>query len=204
MHRWLRRERWRAPQLGHQTPTIHRLFLDLPVIGGEVRSDVEVKWAANAPVALVPSHVPNLRQLEAITIDIGTHDDLIPSNEAFIAELERFDIEHTYETYEGDHVARVGTSTGFRSGSRLTSCRSFPKTFPSKRTERGENSTVLERTEGWTIKLATLPALFESAIPNASPHRAFRGLVRRPPAGRPSRASDPIVAGVNYFFLRKI
>jgi S-formylglutathione hydrolase FrmB len=83
------------------------LYLDLPTKNGEVRPDVAVKWAANSPVAMLDQYVSNLRKLKAIALDIGLQDGLITSNEVFVERLRRFDIPHTYETYEGDHGNRV-------------------------------------------------------------------------------------------------
>lgn len=83
------------------------LYLDVPTKNGEVRPEVAVKWAANSPVAMLDQYVPNLKKLTAIALDIGLQDGLITSNEVFVEGLRRFDIEHTYETYEGDHGNRV-------------------------------------------------------------------------------------------------
>ena len=83
------------------------LYLDLPTRNGEVVPDVAVKWAANSPVAILDQYVPNLKKYTAVALDIGLQDTLIASNRVFVERLNRYQIPHTFETYEGDHVNRV-------------------------------------------------------------------------------------------------
>jgi len=83
------------------------LYLDLPTRSGEVVPDVAVQWAANSPVAMLDQYVPNLRTYTAIALDIGLQDTLIASNRVFVERLNRYDIPHTFETYEGDHGNRI-------------------------------------------------------------------------------------------------
>lgn len=83
------------------------LFLDLPTRNGEVVPDVAVKWAANSPVAMLDQHVPNLKKLKAIALDIGLQDGLITGNRLLVERLTRFGVAHTFETYEGDHGNRI-------------------------------------------------------------------------------------------------
>jgi S-formylglutathione hydrolase FrmB len=83
------------------------LYLDLPTKNGEVQPDVAVKWAANSPVAMLDQYVPNLKKLKAIALDIGLQDGLITSNKVFVEALGRFEVPHTFETYEGDHGNRI-------------------------------------------------------------------------------------------------
>jgi S-formylglutathione hydrolase FrmB len=83
------------------------LFLDLPTKGGEVQPQVAVKWAANSPVAMLDQYVPSLKKYKAIAMDVGLQDNLITSNRVFEEALTRFGVQHTFETYEGDHSSRV-------------------------------------------------------------------------------------------------
>ncbi len=83
------------------------LYLDLPTRNGEVVPDVAVKWAANSPVAMLDQHVPNLKTLKAIALDIGLQDGLITGNRLLVDRMKRFGIAHTFETYEGDHGNKV-------------------------------------------------------------------------------------------------
>lgn len=85
------------------------LYLDLPTEGGEVRPDVVARWVANAPLAMLHQHVPELRQLDALAIDAGAQDGLVIAG---TRELDRlltwYGIDHTAEIYDpGDHVNRV-------------------------------------------------------------------------------------------------
>jgi S-formylglutathione hydrolase len=83
------------------------LYLDLPTQNGEVVPLVAAKWAANSPIVMLDQHVPALRSLQAIAIDIGLQDGLITGNRQFVEALARYGIPHTFETYEGDHGNRI-------------------------------------------------------------------------------------------------
>ena len=84
------------------------LYLDLPVKDGKVRPDIVAKWAANAPLVMLESHVPALQSYYAIAIDIGTKDNLVASNRQFHEAMTRLRIAHAYEEYDGDHTDKVG------------------------------------------------------------------------------------------------
>jgi S-formylglutathione hydrolase len=88
-------------------PTNPPFFFDLPTKNGEVQPDVEEKWAANSPVAMLDQYVGNLKKYKAIALDIGLQDSLLASDEVFVDRLKRFDVPHTFETYEGDHNSGV-------------------------------------------------------------------------------------------------
>jgi S-formylglutathione hydrolase len=88
-------------------PSNPPLFLDLPTKDGQVQPHVAVKWAANSPVAMLDQHVPNLKKMKAIALDVGEQDNLIVSNKVLVDALTRFGVRHTFETYEGDHSSRV-------------------------------------------------------------------------------------------------
>jgi hypothetical protein len=56
---------------------------------------------------VIDQYISNLRRLRAIAIDVGTKDWLLPGSQGLDAVLSAYDIAHTYETYEGDHVNGV-------------------------------------------------------------------------------------------------
>jgi S-formylglutathione hydrolase FrmB len=68
---------------------------------------VNYRLAANSPMVLLPQYLPALNSLEAIAIDIGDKDFLLEGNRAFLAELDRFDVNYQFELYEGDHGNRI-------------------------------------------------------------------------------------------------
>jgi S-formylglutathione hydrolase FrmB len=84
-------------------------YFDLPIVDGRLVPDTIAKWAANAPLAMLPQYAPNLRQLKAIAIDAADKD--MPSIPDTVRMLDRvlsdYGIAHTTELYEGDHVNRV-------------------------------------------------------------------------------------------------
>ena len=83
------------------------LYFDLPEVNGEIQSRVIAEWDANAPVAMLPQYVYNLKKLHAIALDVGTKDGLMPSVEELDKELTKFGITHTFETYDGNHISGI-------------------------------------------------------------------------------------------------
>lgn len=85
------------------------LYLDLPVEGGEARPDVLARWVANAPLATVHQHVPELRRYHAIAMDAGAQDRGIAASTRELGRiLTTYGIDHTLEIYDpGDHINRV-------------------------------------------------------------------------------------------------
>jgi S-formylglutathione hydrolase FrmB len=83
------------------------LYLDLPTTAGQPRPDVVARFAANAPVTMVPQYVFNLRRLDAIAFDVGTRDSLAAGSAALDRVMTEQGIAHTYETYDGDHLSGV-------------------------------------------------------------------------------------------------
>jgi S-formylglutathione hydrolase len=83
------------------------LFLDLPVKDGKVRPEIVEKWAANAPLEMVPGAAATLQGYYAVGIEIGTKDGLLASNRLLHDAMVRLHIPHGYEEYEGDHTNKV-------------------------------------------------------------------------------------------------
>ena len=82
-------------------------FLDSGAQGDTLDPLVLAKWAANAPQAMLPQHLPALRPMAAISLDVGNKDFIIADSNAMHAELNRYGIAHDWEVYEGDHGNRV-------------------------------------------------------------------------------------------------
>lgn len=82
-------------------------FFDLPIKDGQPQPEVVARWAANAPLAMLDQYVPNLKKMHAIGLEVGLQDTLAASNALLDGALSRFDVPHTYETYEGDHTNKV-------------------------------------------------------------------------------------------------
>jgi enterochelin esterase-like enzyme len=82
-------------------------FFDLPSQEGKVRPEVVARWVANAPLAMFDQYVPNLKRLRAIAIDVGDKDGLAASNKELSRMLTEYGIEHSFETYDGDHTNRI-------------------------------------------------------------------------------------------------
>ena len=83
------------------------LYLDLPTDGGKPRPAVVARLSANAPVAMVPQYLFNLRRLQGIAFDVGTRDNLMPGSVALDLVMTEQGVTHTYETYDGDHLSGV-------------------------------------------------------------------------------------------------
>jgi enterochelin esterase-like enzyme len=84
-------------------------YLDLPFANGELRPDIAAKITANRTLYTIEQYIPNLKKLKAIAMDAGLQDQSISSSTKKLHELlDSYDIKHVYESYEGDHVNRIG------------------------------------------------------------------------------------------------
>jgi enterochelin esterase-like enzyme len=83
-------------------------YADFPLKDGAVDPLVLAKWANNSPLAMVAGHIGALRSFDAIGSDVGTKDGLIRDDTLIHEELDRFGIEHRWETYEGTHTDKIG------------------------------------------------------------------------------------------------
>ena len=90
-------------------PTDPPLYVDLPTEGGELRPDVVARWVANAPLAMLHQHVPELRLLDAIALDAGAQDGSITVATGELSRLLAwYDIAHEAEIYDpGTHISHV-------------------------------------------------------------------------------------------------
>jgi enterochelin esterase-like enzyme len=83
-------------------------FYDLPVVNGALVPQVIAQWAANAPLAMVPQYIPNLKTYSAIMIDAGTKDvPIVDTVKVLDQMLKVFGVEHKAETYTGNHVDHI-------------------------------------------------------------------------------------------------
>ncbi len=83
-------------------------YLDLPTRDGEAQPDVLARWTANAILPLVHQSIPNLRRLEALAFDAGDEDrGIAKASRELDAVLDRYEIEHFFEIYQGDHLNRI-------------------------------------------------------------------------------------------------
>ena len=83
-------------------------YADFPLKEGAVDPLVIAKWANNSPLAMVASHLPELRSFDAIGSDVGTKDGLIRDDTLIHEELDRFGVANRWETYEGTHTDHIG------------------------------------------------------------------------------------------------
>ena len=84
------------------------LFLDLPYKNGELQPRIIAKWQANAPLAMIDQFVTNLRQYQAIGMDVGTKDQIIGETVKVLDKaLDDYAIGHLYETYDGNHIDHI-------------------------------------------------------------------------------------------------
>jgi enterochelin esterase-like enzyme len=89
-------------------PTNPPFYLDLPFREGELLPEIQAKQQANATLVMIHQYIPSLKRLKAIGFDAGTKDLGI---HAASKELDRvltdYGIEHSYESYDGDHLNRI-------------------------------------------------------------------------------------------------
>jgi S-formylglutathione hydrolase FrmB len=84
------------------------LFFDLPTKDGEIQPLIAAKWPANSPLVMVDQHVPALKSMRAIALDVGDKDPFVTTNRQLNEALTRLDIANALEIYDGDHGNRVG------------------------------------------------------------------------------------------------
>jgi S-formylglutathione hydrolase len=83
-------------------------FADLPVKDGKLVDEVVAKFHANQPLHMIDQYVGNLRQLNAIGIDVGSKDAPIASAAQKLDDvLTSYGIAHQFEIYEGNHVDHI-------------------------------------------------------------------------------------------------
>ena len=88
------------------------LYYDFPLENGEVNELALAKWNANVPLVMVDQYIPNLKQFDAIAMDIGLQDGLLAQNREFSELLTAYGIAHSFATYQGDHTNRVAERYG--------------------------------------------------------------------------------------------
>lgn len=82
-------------------------FFDLPSKDGKILPEVEARWAANAPLAMIDQYIANLKKLHAIGIDGGDKDGLAVNNLELSRILTQYDVLNAFELYDGDHTNRM-------------------------------------------------------------------------------------------------
>jgi enterochelin esterase-like enzyme len=84
------------------------IYMDFPVTeSGETDPLILAKWNANVPLTMLDQYVHSFESFEAIGLEVGTQDGLMAVNKQFSDALTAYGIEHTYETYEGNHTNKV-------------------------------------------------------------------------------------------------
>ena len=82
-------------------------FFDLPTRDGELQPLIAAKWLANSPLVMIDQHVPALKSMRAIAIDVGDRDPFVGTNRQLSEGLTRLQVANTLEVYDGDHGNRV-------------------------------------------------------------------------------------------------
>jgi len=83
-------------------------YFDLPYAQGKVRQDIAGKFAANRTLYTVDLYIPNLKKLKAIAMDAGLQDMGISNSTKKLHELlNAYNIQHVYESYQGNHINRI-------------------------------------------------------------------------------------------------
>lgn len=101
-------------------PSAPPLFVTLPIVRRDGRLVLNEsafdRWVENAPLDMIPAHAAALKQLRGLMFDVGRSDQLVPTAAlaAIDSALVRAGVAHTFETYDGDHVNRVGLRVATR------------------------------------------------------------------------------------------
>jgi enterochelin esterase-like enzyme len=85
------------------------LYLDLPYTDETIDKKIADKIAANATLSVLDQYIYGIKQLTAIGMDAGEQDFGISGTTRELHErLEAYEIQHFYESYQGDHVNKIG------------------------------------------------------------------------------------------------
>ena len=82
-------------------------YADMPLKDGAVDQSVLDRWAANSPIVLASSHVPQLKSFVAIASDGGDKDGLTKDATVMHEQLDRFGIQNSFEVYDGNHTNHI-------------------------------------------------------------------------------------------------
>jgi enterochelin esterase-like enzyme len=83
------------------------LYLDLPYKNGEPQPDVQAKFTANAPLAMIDQYIDNLHQYTAIALDVGDQDGLRFGMVQLHQILDIYGTKNSFEIYHGTHTSAV-------------------------------------------------------------------------------------------------
>ena len=82
-------------------------YADFAFKDGAIDQMVIAKWAANSPLAMVSSHIPELKSFTAIASDGGDKDGLTKDATSLHEALDAFGVANSFEVYEGGHADRI-------------------------------------------------------------------------------------------------
>ena len=82
-------------------------YADFAYKDGAIDPLVIAKFAANSPLAMASSHIPQLKSFTAIASDGGDKDGLTKDATSLHQELEAFGVANAFEVYEGGHADRI-------------------------------------------------------------------------------------------------
>ena len=75
---------------------------------GVIDQKIADKIAANATLSVLDQYIFSLKKLSAIALDAGEQDFGISGTTRELHErLENYDIDHFYESYQGDHLNKI-------------------------------------------------------------------------------------------------
>lgn len=83
-------------------------YLDLPIKNGNLQPQILQKWDANRPLNNLDQYIYNIKKLKSIGFDAGDKDRAIAESiKTLDEELSKYNIGHSFEIYEGDHINRI-------------------------------------------------------------------------------------------------
>jgi hypothetical protein len=82
-------------------------YADFAYKDGAIDPLVIAKFAANSPLAMASSHIPQLKSFTAIASDGGDKDGLTKDATSLHEQLDAFGVANSFEVYEGGHADRI-------------------------------------------------------------------------------------------------
>jgi S-formylglutathione hydrolase FrmB len=104
---WMSRAMLASAAAWSPDPKNPPLYLDLPTKDGAPQPDVLAKWAANAPLSMVDQYISNLRQYNAIAMDVGDQDGLRVDAAKLHDVMDSYGVANSFEIYSGTHTSAV-------------------------------------------------------------------------------------------------
>jgi S-formylglutathione hydrolase len=104
---WLVKAQIAAAAAFSPNPEAEPFFADFPLAeDGSLRPDVWERWLQHDPLTLLATHASGLIDMR-LGLDVGESDNIATGSHTFSEALTVMGVDHTFETYPGDHFSGI-------------------------------------------------------------------------------------------------